>query len=582
MAEKAVDVGDEFLLTEERAVLSSEAVTLAARAHVAQAAGKLAVELGLSPEAGHSLVAAFRTRLTPEVTDQLSAAAELQHALEHLREVTAKYGRATLAAVAHVPQEKVAEAEVAREEVTLVVEGGNLEADTDPDIAEATIDEPVVIQLNKRAEAYLQTIFGDISELELQEADKLTIAKTLNDLRGVGGSRPLGDMTMQFQLLLAGLKDGEIADHIQKRPGSVATGFSMTAKRIKTKVGYSAESARRTLLKRLEVAKARKPLGEEVPEPVIEETDEVVVEQVGVPQQAWQLRESVQTGKLQGAIRLQLRKANHDHTIELGEARLADLITTVFTQDQAPDGVRRAYEQYLATGVPEFGNEQLRAYIHDMPRLIAGVLTVPAEVTNVLPLSTPTEHHPTPRATPAVMPRKQTVLPFAPPQNQRHHAEGQENSAPHYEQTREVPALVAAAYNENAMSPDVWYKTAYAFIAEEVPQRLGITDAEARGLWNAVHFSKGDAHKLRPPETQAALHALQAAMEEMDDDDWRSYPELQACLRKLLNPFPPQSLGAIQRSLQAKDATISGNAAQRYVVAAIYELTKDRYGEATA
>ena len=132
------------------------------------------------------------------------------------------------------------------------------------------------------------------------------------------------------------------------------------------------------------------------------------------------------------------------------------------------------------------------------------------------------------------------------------------------------------------MSSEAWHKTAYTFITEEVPLKLGLTESQAQGLWEAVHFSKGDTHKLRPPETKAALHALQVAMEEASEDTWKHYPELQACLRKLLNPFPPQSLGAIQRSLQAKDKTVSGQAAQRHVVAAIYELTKDRYGEATA
>lgn len=109
--------------------------------------------------------------------------------------------------------------------------------------SDATIAETRPIELSKRALAYVQNIFGDISELGLQEDDKLLLAQTLNGLRGVAARSPLADCTVQLRLLLTGLSDTEIGERVDKTRGSVVTGLSMVTKRIQTQPDYSPETA---------------------------------------------------------------------------------------------------------------------------------------------------------------------------------------------------------------------------------------------------------------------------------------------------------------------------------------------------
>lgn len=572
---EVVESGGQFLNPEERALLTSEGAERVASAYVAQAAGRLALELGLADEVGYPLVDTFRTLTTGKTTDTLQAAVEIAHAIDQLKETVAKYGGATIriARRANDFEQAAATADDVHEEEALI------DSDKVPPVHELEIadDTPQPLVLNKRSLAYVQSIFGDVSDLKLRDGDQLSIAQTLNALRGESARRPLDDFTTQFQLLLAGLKDAQIGEHLQKKSGSVATGFCSAMKRIKGQPGYSPETARQTLLARL--ARGETP---DVPVmPALEAVEEMDDEgdEVAVPVvEAHPFKETVQTGRLQGAIRLRLRKTGYDHTVALGETRLKELIDQVFSDDTLPASEQAAYMDFLATGVPQFGNMALKHCITMMPDAIAAIIGE-ASTATVLPITTPTHHHRSAVTfSPANMPRKQPVLSFVPPRDK----EVAIVAAPEHHEQREVQPLVAAAYNEKAMSAEAWYKAAYAYIADEAATKLGLTKEEALGLWGAVHFGKGDTHKLRPPETKAALDALQVAMEEAPETTWRDYPELQACLRKLVNPFPPQSLGAIQRSLRANNAELSDNAAQRYVVAAISELLRDWRGEATA
>lgn len=564
---KAVENGGDFLNSEERALLACEGAERVVSAYVAHAAGRLALELGLADEIGHPFVDAFRTLVADNETDMLGAAVEIAGAIDRLKETVAKYGGATIRIA---QQASDLEAVAAATETVIDTREPEVEADT-----------PQPLALNKRSLAYLQSVFGDISGLDLKEGDRLGIAQTLNTLRGESTRRPLDDFTTQFQLLLAGLKDGEIGAHLQKKSGSVATGFSSAMRRIKEQPGYSPEVARQTLLARLARGDVDDALVMAEPEPVIEVAEAAAdedYEEVAPAVEARQFKETIQTGRLQGAVRLQLRKAGRDHTVELGETRLKELIDQVFSDGTLPAAVQEAYMDYLATGVPEFGNVALKQCINMMPDAIAAIIGETSTAT-VLPITTPTHHHRSAVAfSPANMPRKQPVLPFVPPRTN----DVAVVPSPDRHEQREVLLLVEAAYNESAMSAEAWYKTAYAYIADEASAQLGLTQEQGLGLWNAVHFGKGDTHKLRPPETKVALNALQEAMEAAPATLWQHYPELQACLRKLVNPFPPQSLGAIQRSLKASQADVSDGAAQRYVVAAISELLRDWRGEATA
>lgn len=586
MAERADGMGNNFLMPDEQEYLAGHGPGLAARSHVSQAAGRLAIELGLSPDAGHSLVDAFRTRDIDNLASPLAAAVEVASAIDRLRDAMAKYGSASIriaqrAAMFDVEDsaDDVLPEAVPVASVATIQESEHIE---EPVGDEAIMDTLQPLKLNKRSLAYVQNIFGDVSDLGLLEGQQLLIAQTINNLRGKATTSPLHDITLQVQLLLAGLDDATIGQQVNKTRGSVATSFSAATKKIKAQPGYSPESAYGLLAAKLARTQGGEPVVLEVRQPVIEEVDEVIEADDEVPVVVErEFKETAQTGRLQGAIRLQLRKADRDHTVELGPVRLKELIDQVFMGDDVLAEAQTAYMEFLMTGVPQVGNDAQRACIVAMPELIVGILT-DDRMANVLPITTPTHHHRPPVAfSPASMPQKKTVLPFVAPQAQssgHHHVAGSEMTR----EAADILPLVAAAYSENVMSAEVWYKTAHAFITEEVPAKLGLSKEEGLGLWDAVHFGKGDAHKLRPPETKVALHALQGVMEEVPEKSWSQYPELQTCLRKLLNPFPPSSLGSIQRALQKQDKEIGQHAAQRHVVAAISELLRDWYGEATA
>ena len=583
MVKRAEGIGNNFLNSSERELLASEGAERVMSAYVVHAAGRLALELGLADEVGLPFVDAFRALPTSGTSDTLGAAAEIASAIDRLKEAVAKYGGATIRIAQQANDlEVVAAAVNDNDEVAFAdeapVAAGAAVGTPKP---EAVSDAPQSLALNKRSLAYMQSVFGDISGLDLQESDRLGIAQALNTLRGESTRRPLEDFTTQFQLLLAGLRDAEIGAHLQKKPASVATGFSSAMRRIKEQPGYSPEVARQALLARLARGDADDAPAVVEHQPPVEAEEEVIDDEYeeAVPAvEARQFKETIQTGRLQGAVRLQLRKTGRDHTVELGETRLKELIDQVFSDGTLPSAVQEAYMEYLATGVPEFGNVALKQCMSMMPDAIAAIIGEAGTAT-VLPITTPTHHHrPAVSFSPANMPQKQPVLSFVPPRTKG----ATMAPSPEHHEPREVLPLVEAAYNESAMSAEAWYKAAYTYIADEASAQLGLTPEQGLGLWNAVHFGKSDTHKLRPPETKAALNALQAVMEAAPDTLWQHYPELQACLRKLVNPFPPQSLGAIQRSLRANQADVSDGAAQRYVVAAISELLRDWRGEATA
>jgi hypothetical protein len=594
MAEKSESLGEGYLTTEERQFLSDRGIERASNLLMTQAAAKLIVQLGLAPAASTQFVDAVRSYPLNEETDFLEATLEVTAAIDNLRFTLAKRGAATLRAVQQtdmidttravieapryaiddVPIESSMSVEAVENTVEAVA------AATHGAVVEEELSEDAngqAIKLNKRSHRYMQAVFGEIDDMNLKEGDKCIIAKTLMELRGEpNGVRQYADRTQAVIMMLEGLKDSEIAMHTGLTAQSVAGGFSALIKRIKDQPEFSYHTAR-TLLQakrqsHIEISDDETASGnaEMVEDAESNERDDTESQTVSI-----ELKQTARTGILVGAIRRHLRKAGRDHMIELNEKQLEQLIHQVFEMHAATSAVRNDYLRYLSEGVKQPGDSVLNECINNMHQYIAEI--VAESSSNVLPITTPT-HHKRAAMTPADMPKIHAVLPFVPPRHKSDRAASQPFA--HIEVVNgaelvEVPVLVAAAYREEAMSQEVWYKLAHQSI-QTASKQLGLNAEESLTLWDAVHFhNKHKENMQRSPATIAVLGVVEKHLIEQPGR-LAQFPEIERSLKKFLNNFSSENqLHAIQASLKRDDQTIYDRAAQRYVVAGISEIAKE-------
>jgi hypothetical protein len=584
MAERETIQCDELLMPAETEVLQGDGIERTARAVVSEAVARFVGALGLSGSASHEVVDAFRNLPLGERREALLSALDMVEKVDQLAATISRRGAVALQAVARedTPLETnevpdvtevpgaiateaaiiVEEEQVVREQAVeeLIIPEVTIEAHTD--------DQERPIELNDRSLRYIQSIFGDISSLDLLEKHKSAIAHTIDELRGVPRSRNFTSVTPQLLLMFAGLGDKEIGAHesIQKTRTAISVGISAAAKRIKDQPDYSSESARAQLLQNLgiggvEQSAASKQVEEqEISEAVNEPEGEIAATPGRI-----ELTDTPVVGSLRGEVRRILKKNGQNHLVDLGDERMSAVIEVLLDED----GVYKDhYIKYLRSGVRPIYDSGFTTLINSMAQKIATHVaasthphhrhvaahsdTRPKTVASVSPLMMPQQR---PRLMPVITEVAIEELEAAP--------------------NVETSSLLHAALEPATMSEVEWFSEARRAVTD-LRDTSNWSEDEVSVLWNMVHFDKKHLYKRRTPATEDVCHKLLDLLEERGDDRFNTMPEIKASLTMLLNTsFGVKNLDDIQQSLKRKNTAVADGAAQRYVVAGIYELTRE-------
>jgi hypothetical protein len=592
MAEREMIQQRELLTPEEAELLNGNGIERAARAVVSEAVARLVGALGLDSAASHEIIGAFRGLPLGAGGEVLGSAADVSEKVNQLTASISRRGAAVLEAVERAnlltlmdPILSTAEeaATAPTPEIVPIPAAESLAhvdtvaqediSDLESEVEELHDDQERPIELNKRSLSYIQAIFGDVSSFNLREKHKSVIAHTIDELRGIG--RPDSDVRLreiapQLLLMFAGLKDKEIGaqDHIQKSGTAVSVTTSAGARRIKEQQDYSTEKVRAILAHNLGIADIQ-------PEAPVEKVTEIeeTVEEETVPEVEpaaemaglW-LADTPVLGKLRGEVRRILRSNGHNHQVDLNAAYLGQLIDEMLVGDEV---YKEAYLTYIQRGVRTVYDTDFARVIHSMPQKIASKLAKEAVVVHHRPTThqNDSQSHRIASVSPLVMPRQRSSL--APVLTET--AVKEEAIS----QDVEMHVLVRAAMEPETMSEHEWFIEARGVLAEAC-KTLGWSTEETSLLWNMVHFDKKHLYKRRTPATEEIRHKLFALMEEVDDERFEELRDIKASLTMLSNAaFGVKDLDDIQHSLKRKNSAITDGAAQRYVVAGIYELTRD-------
>ena len=572
----------EYLNTSERELVEITPEMLS-RAHAVKEVASLVTQLGLMSEQAQPLVSAFRIRINQ--LDGVSAdniKAHLAEVLGLLSETTAADNHpCTMADRVHVFEADVEAESLPEDREPVLQKELSIDAITIDDVASSTTEnydesDNQPINTNARSLRYIQSIFGDVQSLNLREVDKARIAQTILELRGQSRTgRTPKDLTPNILMMFEGLKDREIGDEIGVAHTSVAVAFSQLVKRIKEQPGYSAASARLLLEQRLNLQQ-EEVVGDADNEPPFEFDGYAEPEEKAVIEKKTELRPTAMVNQLRGGVRRCLKLKGEDHTVELSDERLLELIATVFADQTHDHLVRDAYMHFLDKGLKEPGNQELANVIHQMPEKIADLLRQPSNVLSIHS-SVHASRHVRPRVTPANMPQRTTLVDFTRPQHQAKQAGEVLRTTQSAEAIEEIELspLVKAATQEEAMDQKTWYQASHELI-NGLPETLGWSANEAQLLWGVVHYDSRGRYAERPPEVKEVLRKLGGLVSEREAERLQAFPDMQSSIRMLVSSaFGVKTLDDIEKALHRRNPALYTQAAQRYVVAAISELVRE-------
>lgn len=584
MAERETIRHDELLMPAEREALQGDGIERTARAVVSEAVARFVGVLGLSGAASHEVVNAFRDLSLGDRHEALVSAVDMVEKVDQLAATISRRGAVALRAMAHdnIPAEANSASDVVEAPVVVPAEAAVVIEDEQV-VYEQAVEEVAVpetaledssdnqerpIQLNNRSLRYIQSIFGDISSLDLQEHHKSAIAYTIDELRGAPRSRNFTSVTPQLLLMFAGLGDDEIGAHesIQKTRTAISVARSAAAKRIKDQPDYSPESARVRLLRNTGIDVEQPITGEQAEERELEgDTNESQEELADTPVHI-ELTDTPEVGKLRGHIRRILKKNGQNHLIELDNERMSALIEELLGDD---DAYKEHYIKYLRSGVPPTYESGFTTLITSMAQKIATHVAASAHphhrhhsashnegrlenVASVSPLMMPQQR---PRLIPVITESTVEELESAP--------------------DSELSPLLRAALEPVTMSDTEWFIEARGALSR-LSESPDWSRDEVSLLWNMVHFGKKHLYQRSTPATEEIRRKLAAVMEEQDDDRFNDIRDVKASIVTFLNTsYGVKNLDDIQHNLKRKNPAIADGAAQRYVVAGISELTRE-------
>lgn len=592
MPERETTQRDDLLMPEETALLESGGIEQAARAVVSESVARLVGALGLSNSASREIVDGFRQLPLGTKHEVLASALEMVEKVDQLAAVVARRGAAALQAVKR--DELMAQVEltspvvlsdtVADESEPVVVSDEQpMSVEPAPVVAEKVADKPAIveaateqldddqerpIELNNRSLRYIQSIFGDVSSLDLREKHKSAIAHTINQLRGEPSSnRRLADVVPQLLLMFAGLRDKEIGaqEHIQKSGTAVSVNMSTAARRIKEQAGYSIELAKARLAHNLGIELVHPVDSEVQPEDEAIAEEELSEQEASAEPTGIELNDTPEVGRLRGEVRRILKQNGQNHLVDLNSDYLSRVVEDLLADEEV---YREAYIAYLHRGIRTVYDTDFSKLIHTMPQKIAArvAMTVPVHHRH-----SDTHDHTRPKVmatvSPLVMPRQRPQLVPVITETAIEELEPQ--------QEIERSPLIRAALEPEVMTDQEWFVEARRTLGELCESKQW-SEGEVSLLWNMVHFDKKRLYKRHTPATEEVRRKLSMLMEEQGDDRLNNIRDIKASLAMLLNTsFGVKNLDDIQQSLRRKNPTIADGAAQRYVVAGIYELTRE-------